>query len=201
MSEVTICNLALSHIGNKADVTNINPPDQSAEARKCAVFYPMARDFALAKHHWSFAKRTIALNDLGSPPKGWAYRYGTPTLMIKPVKVTVSGFDLPEPFDLEGDDTSGRVILTNAAQANLTYIKVITDTTVFPPLFELGVSQILASFLAGSIAEKANLADSWLNKGLLTLSMAATTDANSSKVSQVKQNRRDYVPAAIRARK
>jgi hypothetical protein len=46
-SVIDICNLALSHIGQAADVSSIDPPENSIEAEYCARFYPMARDTLL----------------------------------------------------------------------------------------------------------------------------------------------------------
>ena len=55
-SAVDICNLALGHIGNKAEITAIVPPDGSAEAAQCGKFYPIARDECLSEFDWGFAK-------------------------------------------------------------------------------------------------------------------------------------------------
>ena len=56
-SDVEICNLALSHLGDTATVASIDPPEGSAQAEHCARFYPIARDALLEKHDWSWATR------------------------------------------------------------------------------------------------------------------------------------------------
>ena len=38
-SEVEICNLALARLGDAATVVSIDPPEGSAQAEHCAMFY------------------------------------------------------------------------------------------------------------------------------------------------------------------
>ena len=54
-SEVDICNLALSHLGDTATIASLDPPEGSAQAEHCARFYPIARDSLLEMHAWGFA--------------------------------------------------------------------------------------------------------------------------------------------------
>lgn len=61
MSEVSICNLALSHIGDTAAVTSIKPPDSSQQAQLCSHFYYIARDAMLEMGSWSFATKRVKL--------------------------------------------------------------------------------------------------------------------------------------------
>src|SRR6185312_13769649 len=91
MSEVTICNLALAHLGDTATVASISPPDGSVQAQLCARFYFAARDAALEMAAWGFATRRIAMSLLqeavcdSSPrvypdgtPATWRYMYALP---------------------------------------------------------------------------------------------------------------------------
>lgn len=61
MSVVTICNLALGHLGDTAQVTSVFPPDQSVQAQLCARFYPIAVTSLLEMVAWGFATRRIQL--------------------------------------------------------------------------------------------------------------------------------------------
>jgi hypothetical protein len=54
-SIVQICNTALSHIGDTANVTSIDPPDGSAQAGYCATFFPLALAALIEMHGWGFA--------------------------------------------------------------------------------------------------------------------------------------------------
>lgn len=86
MSEVTICNLALSHIGDTATVVSIKPPDSSIQAQLCARFYCEARNMLLEMGNWGFATRRAQLAllwdteaDGWTPPVGWVpqtWRFG-----------------------------------------------------------------------------------------------------------------------------
>lgn len=103
-SEVDLCNLALSYLGDTANVSSIEPPDGSAQAVYCSRFYPVARDALLELHDWNFASRRIALSLLGGPvgtssetPAScaqWAYVYGTPNGMVCARKVIAA--DAPD---------------------------------------------------------------------------------------------------------
>lgn len=102
MSEVSICNLALSHIGDPAQVTSIKPPDGSPQAQYCANYYFRARNAALEMAEWGFATRRVALAQVTNPtiqtvtlPDGttttncgtWQYAYAMPSGVIKVLAV------------------------------------------------------------------------------------------------------------------
>lgn len=61
MTEVDLCNLALSHLGDTATVTSISPPDGSPQSIHCARFYPIARDALQEMHTWGFSTRKGAM--------------------------------------------------------------------------------------------------------------------------------------------
>jgi hypothetical protein len=101
MSEVSICNLALSHLGDTSDVTSISPPENSVQAQLCAQFYPIARDALLEMGSWGFATRRVklallatnpaalgALDASGAPDAStWAYCYAQPAGVINVIAV------------------------------------------------------------------------------------------------------------------
>lgn len=95
MSEVTICNLALAHLGETATVASIKPPDSSVQAQLCARFYYVARNALLEMASWGFATRRVALAlvreavDGSSPrtypdgsPATWRFMYALPSGVI-----------------------------------------------------------------------------------------------------------------------
>ena len=67
MNDVTICNLALGHLGDIANVKSINPPDQSVQAQLCKRFYPAARNALLEMSSWGFATVRAKLAQVGNP--------------------------------------------------------------------------------------------------------------------------------------
>ena len=96
MSEVTICNLALSHLGDTATVASIRPPDASVQAQLCARFYPIARNSLLEMEAWGFAARRallalvadpLAASDDSSCPKPWRFAYAVPGDLLNALAV------------------------------------------------------------------------------------------------------------------
>src|SRR5579875_3534912 len=100
MSEVTICNLALSHLGDTAQVASIKPPDSSVQAQLCARFYWVARNALLEMAAWGFATRRVALSALvpqasdgfaldenGCMVGPWRYMYALPSGVINALAV------------------------------------------------------------------------------------------------------------------
>lgn len=170
-SEVDICNVALGHLGDEAEITAITPPDGSAQASHCARIYPMARDELLESHNWRFAvkRATLAVLTNADQPQEWAYTYAYPNSCIRVIAVrpqnetstTNSGliYDQQEfltkphtiPFTVEALDDGTQVIYTNQENATVHYVALITDTVKFSPLFRAALSRLMAVYLAGPI--------------------------------------------------
>lgn len=175
-SEVDICNLALSHLGDEATVASIDPPEGSAQADHCARWYPIARDQVLQAHTWGFTLRRIALASLGSGWSEWQYAYaqpddclklfailpqaatddysvGSPLPVRNPFGLTVGqaqGY-VPQPFSTESDSDGNTIIYTNTLNATARYVVRVEDPTKFTPLFVQALSRLLASYLAGPV--------------------------------------------------
>lgn len=175
-SEVDICNLAVGHIGDAANIQSISPPDGSAQAEHCQRFYPIARDSLLELHNWGFATKRVALAPFASnPASGWAYCYAQPADLVNAISVldpaaqddtsvgipTASqwtetplnngGVYTPQPYQLEAAADGSDILLTNQSNAVLRYVARITDTTKFSPLFVETLTWSLAGLLAGPV--------------------------------------------------
>lgn len=150
-SIVDICNLALSHLGNKASVVSISPADGSVEANYCARFFPIARDEILEMGDWTFARTRTSLALLSTNPSTlWTYAYAKPADCLVPRRIMTGNNEFKEndskDFDMEGD-----TILTDRAEALLVYTRPITDPTKFSPGFVTALSYKLAAYLAGPV--------------------------------------------------
>jgi hypothetical protein len=78
-SDVAICKMALSHIGQVANVVSIDPPEGSVEAEYCNAFYYTCRDAVLEAHPWNFTiGHDAALAQVTSPTLTWQYAYAMP---------------------------------------------------------------------------------------------------------------------------
>lgn len=208
-SEITICNLALSHLGDAATVSSIDPPEGSAQAEHCAQFYPVARDALQEMHTWGFCTRRIALASLDNPSSSWMYSYAMPNGALNLLAILApdatddyssgghapGGFATldgqfpysrytPQPYVSETLDDGTSIILTNQVQAVLRYTVQVTDPVKFSPLFTLTLSHLLASYVAGPLLKgdagrKAALEQQ--QAALSLLARAQASDANQKK--------------------
>lgn len=201
-SEVDICNLALSHIGDSAIVQAINPPDGSVQAEKCQRFYPIARDNVIEMHNWRFAlRRTATLAAVQNDSGSWQYAFALPNECLKPIAVLLPG---------EIDDTNGQdftvetlsdgslVLYTNVQFPDLRFLAKITDTTKFSPICVSVISWLLASYLAGPILKgKTGMQVSQMCMGMFKdeIAKAAHSDAQATQTSARQNNRSAWIKA------
>jgi hypothetical protein len=174
-SEVDIVNIALSHLGDVANVSSIDPPEGSAQAQHAARFYPIARDALLEMHPWSFTTKRIVLPLLSNTLEQWKYVYQAPSdvlnimAILAPDAMDDYSQDLPVPYTQVGIVNTGQglytpqtyqvetlqdgtqVIYSNQEHATLRYTAKVTDSALFPPLFTSALTHLLASYLAGPI--------------------------------------------------
>lgn len=190
-SAVDICNLALSHISNRARVSSIDPPDKTIEGKHCATFYPLARDTALeASTHWRFARTRAELASLTALADGeWGFAYALPTSFIKAIKVVPPGAAKDHPGEdfvietvIDSEGNSDDVLYTNVDEAVLHYIFRETNTGRYSPLFVSAVSWLLASYLAGPIIK--GRTGTTYQKGAYEVYI---TELNKAKASQLNQ--------------
>ena len=208
-SEVDICNLALSHIGDSATVASLYPPEGSAQAEHCARFYPIARDSMLEMHSWGFATKRAQLAQLTAEWPEWAYCYAMPIdavniLAIMPqdasddysqgkqsvVSSTIGTADTSiggyatKPFSCEANSNGDEVILTDVENAVVRYSAIVTDTSKYSPLFVTALSWYLASMIAGPIIKGdvgAAEAKRCAQMAMTYLNMAKDSDATQRK--------------------
>jgi hypothetical protein len=187
-SVVDIVNIALSHLGEDATVSSIDPPEGSAEAERAAMFYPQARDSLLEMHEWRFATKRVLLALTVSDTFEWSFAYAPPSNMLRALAVlpeTSSAEDDGEDYDQQLDANDAQIILTNCEDASLKYTARVTDATRFPPLFIEALSWLLAAHMAGPIIKGdagRKVAGSCLQTAMGFLAQAKVSDANQRKV-------------------
>lgn len=173
---VSICNMALTHLGDAAKVTSISPPDGSTQATLCARYYPTALSALLQRHHWSFITKRKALTLVDDTTiedatvDQWAYAYEHPRdaaaiiavhapdaasdfgAVVQSDGVTnVVGDYVPQDYVVEVNSRGKQVIRTNVEDAVVRYSIDTTRTIEFPETFVHALSWNLASMLAGPI--------------------------------------------------
>ena len=196
-SLVSIWNLALSHLGNKAGLSTTSEPYSSREAELCGQFWPIARQFAIVKCKPSWARRRVsaALLDLGTEqPTQWLYTYSKPENCLELIGIY-------EPEAVRDEDrqpcrvetwTDGAdnydVIYANVEEAVVRWLSDEESPDRNHPAFVNGVSYLLAAYIAGPIVKgKAgmDLAEALEKKALSYLMLSETHDANQNSAAEV----------------
>lgn len=198
-TSVDIVNQALSHLGNKANVASIDPPDGSTEASWAARFYKVSVYRALEHHDWSFARKRRELAQVTNTSGVWAYAYEKPADCLAARRIltdAVTQFeDDSEPFEVEGT-----TIYTNKADAVLTYTAPVADAALFSTAFGDVVAAELASFLAGPILKGDAGTKAARDMRSVALALAADAAAKDARNSRRPAAEQQYVPGSIGAR-
>lgn len=171
VSEVSICNMALSRIGAKA-ISSLDDP-QSKNEVACVTWYANARDEALEYHPWSFAVARASLNQQDNPlGDDYQYRYPLPNDYIRAI-------DLPDAttsvWVIEGG-----YLYTDDTSVLLRYVKRETNPTLYTPHFVKALAFRLAADLAMDITGDETLADRMMYQYDLHVEAAVEKDALQS---------------------
>jgi len=172
-----ICNLALSHIGDRGTVEKLGSTsgasgsDAAVTVQEilCVRFYPIARDFLLTRAPLAFTRRksALALHAAGCTDAElnaeWSFAFSQPTDCLRVLKVLMKGAGKNHPgedFELYTESDGHTLILTNVdyddsgAAGHTAYTDFVfrtTNTTTFPEEFTIALSYYLASLLAGAL--------------------------------------------------
>lgn len=153
-TKVSICNLALSHIGIAKEIQDFDA-DKSQEAAACRRFYDICLEETLRDLYWPFATKFAALAVVEEDPTSeWAfsYRYPSDCLYIRRF-LSGSRNDSRQtrvPYKL-GQDDEGTLIYTDVEDAEIEYVKNETDTSKYPIDFAMALSYKLAGLIAPRI--------------------------------------------------
>tara|TARA_R110000787_G_scaffold114871_3_gene224738 strand:+ start:3004 stop:3594 length:591 start_codon:yes stop_codon:yes gene_type:complete len=147
-SDTQIAKLALQHIGDRYDITDLT--EESVEAEQVNLIFSDTRDWLLRQHPWNFAKKFSTPAALtGTVPNNFDYMY---TYM--PDAVRVNGVVDPLNantvinFEVARNSSDVKVILTDQVSAEFFYTSRITDSAQFDPEFTMAFSYALAAKLA-----------------------------------------------------
>jgi len=175
MDQVTICNLALSKLGEQS-ITSLD--DGSLEARFCSLHYPVVLQQILLLNNWNFATKQAQLTQLSSTPLfGWSYAYQLPADYSRMNQF--NGFNLGD--SLHSYEIQGNTLLTNDDQAQITYISNSPDQSLFTPGFCRAFVLLLASELCKPLAGTENLKTALLAEFKTTMSAASQIDSNDER--------------------
>lgn len=155
---VEICNLAMDHLNQKADIANIETPETDNE-KLCARHYNTVLEYVLRNYVWNFAKgRKVIMRDpLATPEFDFTDAYKLPSDFLR--LVNFNGYE--SLIDVEFDIVGEHLLLNNegAPDVKLRYIKRVDDVRLFDSGFVFLFSLYLALNMAFKKTGKQTLMD------------------------------------------
>lgn len=148
-SQVQICNLALMRVGVSLTISSLD--EGSAESRVLSAAYTPTLERVLTDKPWPFATRFANLEDVGSPPTGWAYRYRYPNdcIGLRRLMLSVDDLRTDYPYQIVEDaEANALAICTNLEVPIAEYTARITQTSLFTPQFVNALAWALAAEIA-----------------------------------------------------
>lgn len=200
-SDVDIVNMALGHLGDRANISSISPSDGSEQADVAARVYAHLRDWLLERFAWKFALRRATLAERADiTVGGWAHVYAEPNRCLRLLAILPAGYSSDDEgvqYDTETDESGQGVILTDAIDATARYIARVTDPGKFSP----GFTETLSWFLAASFAGPLLKGETGRNEALRCLQMASMAFSSASGLSANQARKRiDHLPAHLAVR-
>ena len=190
---VSICNMALAHLGDTASIATLDAPDNEPQAKMCAIFYPQSVLAVLDMHDWSFAAKRRSLTELADEDSyEWLHVFQIPSDCLHVISLREARarnpYGLPQNFAFGGDllfssvtfSVIGDRLYTDVEVPELFYISSETKPNRFSPAFVTALSYYLASLVAGARIkgkEGAQLAQNMQQEFAKALSIAKTRDA------------------------
>lgn len=201
MNEVSICNAALSYLGEVGNVVTIDPPDGTPFSESCSIYYPMALRYLLELHNWSFATRRVQLAEVAKfDKKFWQWEHGflMPADFVRVIGVFELGSALDDgsvDFQIESTEgDGGYILLTDAKQPVLRYVSTIKNISLVPNYFVQALIVQTASYLTGPIMKTSMIND------LLKMAERALENAKYLDNKNSIRHKREYLAPHLKAR-
>ena len=178
-SKVQIAKLALQHVGDRYDISDIT--EATPEAEQVNLLYDDTRDALLRQHPWAFAtKYTSPASLSGTVPGNWGYMYTYPPDCIKMLGiVNPLGDDQPKiRFEVARNAINTRVILTNEDGPQIFYTFRAEDTADYDPEFVMAFSYVLGARMAVPLTGDESLAGLLFQQARAVLNSAWASDSN-----------------------
>lgn len=183
-NEIDICNLALGHIGQERFIAALTDP--SVEAGRCARYWPRVRRSVLTACSFTVSRTRQALTlAVTNPSTQWLYAYNVPANCLVPISINGIEYDplKPERSGALFSSESG-ILLCNIPEAVLRFKQDITDVSRYPEDLVVGMSFVLAGYLAGPTLRGitgAKVGASLMADGWNMVRAAEAVDANGSR--------------------
>lgn len=154
MDETSICNTALSFLGDKRI---ISLTDTGAIPELCRTYLPVARRQVLETLPWTFSrKRAVLSNKVDAPAFDWDYEAALPVDCLRVLQVR----DKESGCDVLKFEVSSKALLSNTENTAILYVSDQEDYSTWSPSAVAALARLLASYLALPITGTLRLAES-----------------------------------------
>lgn len=185
-TNVSIGNMALSLIGARSTITDLN--ENSAEAQQIRLWYNFSLLETLQQFNWGFAKQRVSLvayTDSPSDTTGYEYRYHdlTDSVVVRSIWNPNGTEDDAIPFEME---TFGgeKTLLTNMEDAIAIYTYYETDTSLYPAGFVEALSACIAYHIAFPLTGSREVQSTMFNAFNMLSRKGAGNDANEGQATK-----------------
>jgi len=166
-SEVQICNLALSKVGDE-QITSLT--ENKKAARLCNLVYEPLRDSVLRAHFWNFAVERVALaKSTDTPAYEYSAKFALPTDFLRLIDTNL--------LDTETFKVEGLFVLANSDTVSVRYVKRVEDPNQFDWLFIEALAARMAAELAIALTDNRVLSVDLFNLYSTKIMEARTADA------------------------
>jgi len=182
-SPVDICNSALAKVGAPKIVALT---DNVRAAVLCNEQYNKLRKKLLSIHPWNFAIARVELaKTLNTPEFKFSSEFLLPSDVLRVIET-----DLPEeePWEVEFNTDSNKVLVCNSSSVKIKYIKDITDTTKFPPYFDEVLAYHISADIAYAITQSLQVAKGLYDAAKNELREARSMDAQEGGRTSIETN-------------
>jgi hypothetical protein len=184
-SNVQIAKLALQHIGDRYDISDLE--EEGTEAEQVNLVFDDTRKELLRMHPWSFANKFATPATLSvTVPAFWTFAYPYPSDALRIVEiVNPLGRDLePIQFEVSLLTDNTKVLLTDQSEATFRYTANISDPTQFDPEFVNAFSFLLASKIAMALTGDGGIRGALREEAQRAIYQAGSTDANEGRTEE-----------------
>lgn len=187
ISNVTISNMSLSHLGTNSSIESMT--EASSEANQANLWYDYSLRQVLEAYDWSFSRKRMSMalleniSDTDTDPAyyEWVYRYQYPSdcLAMRKISNPNGITDDAIPFEVEAsEDNQTRTVFTNMEDAIAVYTFLNTSPAMYSAHFIETLSVLLAHRMAFSITGSRTVASDMMSLYQGMIRVAPAHDAN-----------------------
>lgn len=159
VTKLSICNMALSRVGNDKLTQAQLTADAIRAAQLVNSYYDNCRDATLRAHPWNFAVKRDSLVSTGEAPSfEYAVAFELPDDFLKIVRPDWESLGMEISYRIENQNDV-KVLVTDESTCSIEYIAQITDATLFDPQFVDVLAQRLAAEISTGLTDNANMTE------------------------------------------